>query len=358
MNQRGPELIVIGTSAGGVEALSKLVSQLPSDFHAAILIAMHTSTGESQLPRILARKGKLRVIHADDGVKIEQGTVYVARPNSHLMVEDGRLRSTLGPRRNGHRPSINALFESAAQEWGPRVTGVILSGALDDGTLGLLRIKQAGGKAFVQSPEDALFTGMPQSALDNVSVDFCGTVAEIAFQLTQATDSSASEGRRVSSVHLPDRPEREESNQTPGDTSKNPDEVAGLVCPECGGVLREERFGDVIRFRCHVGHELTERAMLNAQGEEVERALWTALRILEERSYLVGRAAIRARERGNTHIVDHFEAQNREAQAKAEILRSVLFGDGRQQSIAALQGNGDATIEHHDVDTLEPVNDE
>jgi two-component system, chemotaxis family, protein-glutamate methylesterase/glutaminase len=337
--------IVIGTSAGGVEALCKLLRLLPPDFPASILVAMHTSAHESQLPRILARNGNLRAVHADNGSAIEPGTVYVARPNHHLIVNESRLFSTSGPRRNGHRPSVNALFESAAREWGHRVIGVILSGALDDGALGLHRIKQEGGQALVQSPDEAMFTGMPQSALDNVDVDFCAPVSELARELERIVRSEAEHGELAAGGEVMPGEEVHTSG-VPGDGGQNPNHVAGLVCPECGGVLQEEHIGDLVRFRCHVGHELSEAAMLNAQGEQVERALWTALRILEERSHLVERAAERARQRGNSQIVSHFESQNRDARAKADVLRAVLMGDRRQPGVTALQGDLNLATEH------------
>jgi two-component system, chemotaxis family, protein-glutamate methylesterase/glutaminase len=189
---RGYDIIVIGASAGGVEALSRLCSALPADFPGSLFVVLHmTASGESRLPEILNRRAALTAVHPEAITNIEPGVIYVARPNRHLIIDDGRVSLTSGPRRSGYRPSINALFESAARNYGNRVAGVVLSGSLDDGTLGLLNIKQAGGVTLVQSPEDALFTGMPTSALEQVDIDFCGTAPKIASRLVEYTKSGS-----------------------------------------------------------------------------------------------------------------------------------------------------------------------
>src|SRR5438067_12132886 len=176
----GHDTIVIGASAGGVDALQQLVAGLPADLPAAVFVVLHISPhGPSVLPRILSRAGPLRAAHPKDREAIRPGRVYVAPPDYHLLVSNGRVRVTRGPRENGHRPAVDALFRPAARSRGPRVVGAVLSGVLDDGTAGLLAVKQAGGLAVVQNPADALYSGMPQSALDNVAVDYTLPVADI-----------------------------------------------------------------------------------------------------------------------------------------------------------------------------------
>jgi two-component system chemotaxis response regulator CheB len=275
------DIIVIGASAGGVEALSRLCGALPEDFPGTIFIVLHTTaSGESRLPEILNRRGSLTARHPVPDTKIEPGAIYVASANRHLIIDNGRVTMTTGPRRNGYRPSINALFESAARNYGSRVAGVFLSGSLDDGTLGLLKIKKSGGATLVQSPEEAMFTGMPTSALEQVDVDFCGTVAEIAGKLIEY----AGIGSEVKTAGMTG-----ESNYSSAGQSASPDNdgardpITGFTCPECGGVLQEMNTGDYLHFRCHVGHEVSEKSLMQSQAEEIERALWTALRILEER---------------------------------------------------------------------------
>jgi len=168
----GHDIIVVGASAGGVDALTQLVRGLPADLPAAVFVVVHVPAhGPSVLPRILSRSGPLPATHPQDGQAIRTGRIYVAPPDYHLLVKNGYVRLTRGPRENKHRPSVDSLFRTAARTYGPRVVGVVLSGVLDDGTAGLAAIKLAGGIAAVQHPDDALYPGMPQSALNNVAVD-------------------------------------------------------------------------------------------------------------------------------------------------------------------------------------------
>jgi two-component system, chemotaxis family, protein-glutamate methylesterase/glutaminase len=338
VNQQPQTLVVVGCSAGGVEALSRMLRSLPVSSSMTLLIAIHSAAGESHLPRVLQRASGWPTSHAEDGSEILLGQIFVAPPNNHLIIEDGRLRTVAGARRNGHRPSINALFESAAIEWGAAVIGVILSGALDDGTMGLVRIKQAGGKALVQDPDNAMFSGMPKSAIEHVRPDFVGSTDEIAAELSRLAQFDPDE----EAIPVA-KPDANPSNATgPSNPESTVDHVAGFACPECGGVLREERVGNLTHFRCHVGHELSERSLLNAQGEQIEYALWLALRTLEERRSLVQRAAERARSRNNYQIFDHFRKQSDELAIKAGAIRTVLLGDNDQRPVTALQEDYDA----------------
>ena len=178
-------VIVIGTSAGGVQALKTLFRDLPGDLPAAILIVLHVNPmSASHLPEILNSVGPLRAHHVEGPEPIEAGRVYVAPPNRHLVLEDGSAVVNTAPKENRTRPAINPLFRSAAQVYGPRVIGVVLSGALDDGTAGLWEVKQRGGVAIVQSPEDAVHPQMPCSAIANVDVDYTVPVGEMAELIT------------------------------------------------------------------------------------------------------------------------------------------------------------------------------
>ena len=170
----GHDMVVVGTSSGGVEALMELCGGLPEDLPAAVFVVVHFPEGApSVLPSILNRAGPLKAVHPEDGDPIENGRIYVAPPGLHLLVERGRVRLVRGPRENLHRPAVDPLFRTAAVAYGPRAVGVVLTGARDDGTAGLLAIKRRGGVAVVQDPDDALFSGMPQSALEYVDVDYC-----------------------------------------------------------------------------------------------------------------------------------------------------------------------------------------
>ena len=200
------QIVCVGASAGGIEALRTLVAGLPADFGASILVVLHTSPeSPGILGNILDRAGALAAANAVDGERIQPGRIYVAPSDHHLLVEPGRLRLTRGPKENRFRPAIDPLFRSAASVYGPMAVGVILSGNLDDGSAGLRAIKQLGGAAIVQDPEEALFPSMPRSALEHVRVDYCLPVAEIASVLTRLASA------RVMDEEVSEAPEEMES---------------------------------------------------------------------------------------------------------------------------------------------------
>ena len=184
-----------GDFLGGGEALMKLVAGLPKDLPVAVFVVVHFPEGApSALPSILNRTGPLTAVHPEDGDSIEHGRVYVAPPNFHLLVEDGRVYLGRGPRENRHRPAVDPLFRPAALAYGPRVIGQVLTGARDDGTAGLLAIKRRGGVAVVQDPDDALFSGMPESALRYAAeVDHCAPLDKIAPLLDRVVREEAEE---------------------------------------------------------------------------------------------------------------------------------------------------------------------
>ena len=176
----GRDIIVMGASAGGVQVLADLIGSLPADLPASIFIVMHLAPfGTSAMPAILSRSGRLAAVHPRDGESIQHGKVYVAPPDHHLLIEPDRVRISQGPTENGHRPAVDVLFRSAAQVYGPRVVGVVLTGNLDDGTAGLALIKKYHGIAVVQDPEEADYPGMPRSAIAQVNVDHILPLAEI-----------------------------------------------------------------------------------------------------------------------------------------------------------------------------------
>ncbi|TVR72036.1 MAG: chemotaxis protein CheB [Sphaerobacteraceae bacterium] len=327
------DIFVIGASAGGVEALSQIVAGLPEDFPGSVFVVLHTlAGGESHLSKILDRRGVLPAVPSQDGMTIQPGTIYVAVPNHHLMIEQRQVRSVTGPRENGHRPSVNVLFESAARSSGSRVVGIVLSGSLDDGTRGLHAIKNAGGLAIVQHPEDAAFASMPRSALANVAIDYIGSSSEIARFMSDIARSEL----ELEPVANPGehQPARAESTHQ---VANSVDDVGGFSCPECGGVLKEETSGNLSHFRCHVGHTFSEQTLLNSHGELVEKALWTALRVLDERMSLTGRAMISARDRGNNRVADRLKLENNDVRQKAALIRRILLGSDENAPLTELQ---------------------
>ena len=318
----GRDIIVVGASAGGVDALKQLVHGLPADLPAAAFVVLHVPAhGPSVLPRILSRAGPLPAVHPVDGQPIVPGTIYVAPPDYHLLVKPGRVRLTRGPRENSHRPSADALFRTAARTYGPRVVGVVLSGVLDDGTAGLLAVKQAGGLAVVQHPDDALYGGMPQSALDHVAVDHCAPVAGLAALLARLAAEpipDAGPGLSAEAEKEADMAELEPGATHAHDRPGNP---SPFGCPECGGVLWEIHEGDLLRFRCRVGHAWSADSLMAEQSDGLE----AALRALEEQATLSDHMAERARGRGHAASADIFAAQARDATGHAELIRRVLL---------------------------------
>lgn len=279
----GHEIIVIGASAGGVDAIPRLIASLPADLPASVFIVLHIPVlGPDLFAEIVGRRSALAVRNGVDGEEILPGRVYVAPPDMHLQIEIGRVRLNRGPRENRHRPAIDALFRSAAEAYGPRVTGVVLTGHLDDGTAGLNSVKTHGGVTIVQDPKDALASGMPESALRNVKVDHCVSLAEIGPLLVRlATARTVSPRRRAVKV--------EKRTLSPCEMEKKFGQPTGFICPECSGPLWETKTGKALQFRCHVGHAYSPESLLADHAEGLERALWSAVRTFDEQAALLRR---------------------------------------------------------------------
>jgi two-component system chemotaxis response regulator CheB len=304
-----------------------LARDLPADLPAAVMVVVHISAnGTSVLPEILNRSGPLLAAHPRGGEAIECGRIYVAPPDHHLLVERGYLRLPRGPRENGHRPAVDALFRTAARAYGRRVVGVILSGTLDDGTAGLQAIKMRGGVAVVQDPAEALFSGMPRSAIENVEVDHVVPLSDIAPLLVRL---AREEVEGVDAEPVPRAMDQEanivELDMDAVEGKDRPGTPSSFACPECGGVLWELHDGKLLRFRCRVGHAFSSDSLLSKQSDELEAALWTALRALEERVSLATRVAKHARERNQTAVARRFEERMQESRQHAEAIRRLLL---------------------------------
>lgn len=321
--------MVVGASAGGIEALRRLCAGLPPGLPAAVLVVLHVSPrSPSLLAEVLGRNAGLPVRAARDGEDILPGRVYVAPPDRHLLVAGGRLSLTQGPRENWHRPAIDPLFRSAARLGGPRVAGIVLSGSLDDGTAGLAAVKACGGVAIVQTPEEALFPDMPLNAIRSVDVDHCLPVAGIAELLSRLAGEAVEDGRP---------PCREvEAIQAEMEAGMTVDEVrrklgkigapASIRCPECSGPIWEIDDPRVLRYRCEVGHAFTAQSLESGQAELVERALWSAVSALEEKAAVSRRISDRSRTQHLDAIAELHEGRARRAEAEAENIRRALRG--------------------------------
>lgn len=324
----GHDIIVIGASAGGVEAIVQLVKHLPPDLPAAIFVTLHVPAhGTSVLPNILNRCRTLEAVHPKDTETIQHGRIYVAPPDYHLLVKRGYVKLTRGPRENSFRPAIDPMFRTAARAYGARVVGVVLSGTLDDGTAGLEAVKLQGGVAVVQDPDEAMFVGMPRSAIENVDVDHIMSLADIASLLIRlAHEPVAEEIVAPVSREMEMETDVAEINSLAMQNDEHPGKPSGFACPDCGGVLwKINREGEILRFRCRTGHALSAESLLARQSEALEEALWTALRALEERAALARRMVQGARDRNRNQLAKRFDLQQKDAQERAAIIRQVIL---------------------------------
>lgn len=319
------DIVAVGASAGGLQALIDIVEELPASMTAAILIVVHTKTeGESFLPEILGRRSEVPVSFAEDGGTIEPGHIYVAPPNVHLLVGANGFRLHQGPRENGFRPAVDPLFRTAARRYGARLMGVILSGALDDGTYGLKVVKDAGGVAVVQDPDEAAFPSMPMSALRYVEVDHVLPAAQIAKLIADgAADSIEGEG----SMGRQKEPEPQNPSEKTDveEMEENFGAPSALTCPDCGGALWEVKNGELTRYRCHVGHQFTTEGLDAEQQDAVENALWSAVRVLEEHAELRNRMATRAQQAGMEAVSSGFSESALDSTRQADTIRELLF---------------------------------
>src|SRR5436190_8056116 len=310
----GRDIIVMGASAGGISALRTILSSLPWDLRASIFIVLHsTEDSPGFLPEIRNRKSKLPVLYSVHDAPVLPGRVYIARPGiTHMVLERGRVRLVPGPRENRHRPSVDALFRTAAVAYGSRVVGVVLTGNLDDGSLGLAEIKQRGGMAIVQDPADAQAPSMPMSALENVDVDFTLSAAEIGARLVELVSEIPQPGV----VEFP--LQAFEATGQP------------YSCPECDGVLEEVEEGGMVRFRCRVGHVYSPESLHADMNVSVERALWTAIRVLEEHADFSARLAARFVRKERQSLADRFSDKSKVSMEDASVLRNLLVRSAQE----------------------------
>ena len=307
------DVVVVGASSGGFEALGALVSALPADFPAAVFVVLHVQPGfASTLPEQFSRRGPLRAAHAIHGEPIVPGRIYLAPPDNHLMLRPGYVQVVRGPKENGHRPAVDALFRTAATAYGPRVIGVVLTGYLDCGTAGLLSIKARGGVAVVQDPRDAEVPEMPASAIRHAPVDHVAALRDIPALVARLVEETAGPW----------------PNHLPGTLAEvEGDELgvgADIVCPICQGRLTETQVNGYQMFRCHVGHSFSLESVAAEQAEEVERALWSAARALEESATLSARLAATS----TTSLRPRFAEREQTQMRDAALIRQILLAGG------------------------------
>jgi two-component system, chemotaxis family, protein-glutamate methylesterase/glutaminase len=333
LNNMPQQCIVIGASAGGFHVLVDIASQLPADLPVPVFMVIHLPADfPSQLPAILSNSGPLTAVHPQDGSKVEPGFIYVAPPDHHLLIDDGHVAVKKGPKENGFRPSIDALFRSAAYSYGPGAIGVVLSGALHDGTSGLWSIKRLGGIAIVQDPYEAKYPSMPRSALEYVEADHKVRSAEIASLLSQLAHQQpdepvviehdideynkrmAKEVQIAAGLNLPEKSILEFGSLSP------------FTCPECRGALVRITEGRFFRFRCHTGHGFTAEALLKGLMETVDGLKWQVMRSTQEASMLLEHMGRHLQSAGEADSAEMFLAKARELNQQASQFQKIAIG--------------------------------
>lgn len=319
------DLVLIGASAGGIEVLRRLVADLPDDLPAAVLICVHIpEDAPGALPSILSRAGGLKAAFAEHGEALVNGTIRIAPPGRHLLVHDGHVVLSRGPRENGHRPSIDVLFRSAAVAFGSRCIGVIMSGALDDGVAGLRAIKRRNGLAVVQDPHDALYRSMPERALGHVEVDAVEPADGLSLVIKHLVHEPAVEDPPPAPPEMLYEVQIAEADMDSIHGDEKPGEPSVFGCPECGGVLWEVNDEGLLRYRCRTGHAWSSDSLLVEQNTSLEAALWSALRALEEKAALCRGLAERAKQQQRMLTADQFLTRAHEAEQGAEVIRDVI----------------------------------
>jgi len=323
-NMAGHDIVVIGGSAGAIEAMKQICEGLPTDFPAAVFLVIHVSpTSRSVLPDLLTRAGHIPAHHPKDGEAIRCGTIYVAPPDLHLLLQSGHIALRRGPHENLTRPAIDPLFRSAAVAYRSRVIGVVLSGLLDDGSAGLNAIKSCGGVAVVQDPEDATWPEMPRNALTRDHVDHRATAAEMPALLRRLVAEAPGPMPPIPNhLILEASIAAQEALLVP--EHPHVGRPSRLSCPQCGGVLNEVSEPSSTRFRCQIGHAFTAEALLAAQDNELERALESARRMHRERVVLFRRMQEKSEAQALTHAAARWRAGADESEQAARVIEDAL----------------------------------
>lgn len=320
-------IIVVGTSAGGMNALIEFVSQLKENIDAAFFIVMHlsrTSISDFLVHRLQPHTSlKCEVAYED--ANIEKGHIYVAAPNQHLLVKKNKIILGRGPEENRWRPSIDVLFRSAAAAYSTRVIGIVLTGSLDDGTTGMLAIKRSGGTCMVQDPNEAEYPDMPLSVLNNLEVDYCIPLHQMGETIFEISQTNPEEIAAPKDVII----ESEIAERVVVDYEhvKQLGEKSIYACPDCGGGLWDipKQNGKSDRYRCHIGHSYSEKDLVVKQGEILESTLWIALRIMEERRTLLKKMEDDNKKKGLSKMASSYQEKGEDIQFHVDKMKEILY---------------------------------
>ncbi|PWT87372.1 MAG: chemotaxis protein CheB [Acidobacteria bacterium] len=329
------DIIVIGGSAGALDSVRKIVASLPPSLPASIFIVIHISPHtESELPSLFNHVSQLRASQPRDNETFEKSHIYIAPPDLHMMLEKGRIRVLRGPKENMARPAIDVLFRSAAQVYGQKVIGVILSGTLDDGAAGLRAVQMMGGTTVVQDPVEALHSGMPLAALNAVNADHCLQSTDIGKLLMKLVNNHKKATVKNASGDLETENESSKFNMAVIEKQEKPGRPSVFSCPDCKGVLWEIQDGVLVRYRCRTGHGYSPQSLAAAELEKIDEALWTALTALEESAALSQKICQQAAAHNQAWLASHFEQKSKDSQAKAQMLRKILIEENTLEPVA------------------------
>lgn len=331
-------IVVIGGSTGGFEAFKQIVQGLPADLDVSIFIVWHMSPNiHGILPDVLNKLSTIRATNAYDKEPIESNRIYVAPPDHHLLIEDGLIRVTHGPKENRFRPAVDPLFRSAAYAYGNRVIGIILSGGLDDGTAGLWRIKFSGGLTIVQDPADAEVASMPENAMREVEVDYCVPVAEIAALITKLSQQQIAMAEVVQDekTKIEINIAAEQNALIKG--SLDIGVLSPYTCPECHGVLSRIMDGDLTRYRCHTGHAYSVDTLVASVTEKIEDSLYSAIRGMDESILLLNHIGDHYAEANQPKLAAVYFKKAREAWERSNLVRDAVHNHEQLSNIKLLK---------------------
>jgi two-component system, chemotaxis family, protein-glutamate methylesterase/glutaminase len=340
-----PRIITIGASTGGIEALRAVICSLPTDLPAAVCVVIHVAPDSpGMMPRLISKGCALGATHAVDREELVPGRIYVAPPDQHLLLEpSGRIRLSRGPKENRFRPAVDPLFRSAAHAYGSRVVGVVLSGALDDGTAGLWAVKRHGGVAIVQDPKEAVAPSMPLSALRHIEVDHCMPAAEIGLLLPRlAADRIPPQSHpEVIQMDVESKLLLGEDEDTAAEEAWELGQLSRYACPECHGALQVITEGTLVRFRCHVGHAYSPDSLLSDLTLKVRELLWNTQRAMEESAKLLEQQAEQARASGNEALGELYLRRVKEARDNARTVRAMAMAQEPLSFDERMKGTGE-----------------
>ena len=320
-------IVVIGASAGGLNALSEMVQHLEKGLDAAYCIVLHLSRkgiGDFVV-HTLKKVNSLPCSLAKDGDAIERDHIYVARPNQHMLVKEDKFMLGAGPEENRWRPSIDVLFRSAAVAYSSHAIGIILSGLLDDGTSGMWAIKRSGGKCIVQDPDEAEYPDMPVSVINNMEVDHVVTLVEIGPMIAEIIQHTKTDKKGAPEDVISESKIAETTAVGIDDVSKLNVDQSIFACPDCGGGLWNVKNDVIKRYRCHIGHAYTERDLILKQAEAAGSTLWVALRMMEERKHLLRKLEVDSNKKGYKSIAANNVEKQGELKRHIDKLKEILY---------------------------------